>query len=282
MNWKFSRREFVLGSAALATSSKLISQPSCVLVPEQEEGPYYIDFEKVRRNVTEVRPGVPLLLRVALVDSRSCAPLANAALDIWHCDAGGVYSGFTANGGGDADAGPGGFGGRGKGGPPPGGPPPGGRGPGGGKGKGKGPGGAGRGATDATRFLRGVQLTNAQGLAEFESIYPGWYQGRTIHIHLKTHLGGAASGDMYAGGHVSHTGQLFFPEDITAEIAKMDPYVKHSNVHRTLHSEDGIFQSQGGAKTMVKLERLTRGSNAGGFAATITLAVNPEATPAVF
>jgi protocatechuate 3,4-dioxygenase beta subunit len=272
MSLNLTRRGFVLGGASMAAASRLASQsPSCLLVPEQEEGPYYIDFEKLRRNVTEEKPGVPLLLRVALVDSRRCAPLANAALDIWHCDSGGVYSGFTSNGGGDS-----GPGGRGKGGPPRGG-----RGPGGGRGKG--PGGrspGGRGATDETRFLRGVQLTSAQGLAEFETIYPGWYQGRTIHIHMKVHLGGATAGDLYAGGHVSHTGQLFFPEEITADVAKLEPYVKHSSVHRTLHSEDGIFRSQSGAQSMVKLERLTRGSNAGGFLATVTLAVDPDATPA--
>lgn len=290
MSFPITRRGFIWAGAALPAMTKLAAQsPSCILVPEQEEGPYYVDFEKVRRNVTEEHPGVPLRLRVALVDSRSCAPLANAALDIWHCDAGGVYSGFTANSGGDGGpdgrgkgGGPPGFDGRSKGGPPPGGFGKGGPPPGGGRGKGKGPGGPGRGATDATRFLRGVQLTNAQGLVEFESIYPGWYQGRTIHIHLKTHLGGSVTGDTYAGGHVSHTGQLFFPEDVTAEIAKLDPYVKHSSVHRTLHSEDGIFQSQGGSKSMVKLERQVPGSNEGGFIATVTLAVNPEATPAVF
>ena len=55
--------------------------------------------------------------------------------------------------------------------------------------------------TDATRFLRGVQVTDKKGLVEFATLYPGWYSGRAIHIHMKVHL----------GGHVSHTGQLFFP-----------------------------------------------------------------------
>jgi protocatechuate 3,4-dioxygenase beta subunit len=198
------------------------------------------------------------------VDAKRCEPLEAAAVDIWHCDATGIYSGFTANGGGD-DAGRGY--GRGRGGP--GGP--------GGRG-----GGRGEGPIDETRFLRGIQITNRQGIAEFATVYPGWYAGRTIHIHLKVHLGGSAGAERYAGGHVSHTGQLFLPEDITEQIATMDPYVKHSNVHRTLHSEDNIFRQQGGAQSMLGLERLQKGSNSGGFVADVVLAVDPEATPAAF
>ena len=84
--------------------------------------------------------------------------------------------------------------------------------------------------TDKTTFLRGIQLTNADGVAEFATIYPGWYAGRALHIHLKVHAGGTASGDTYKGGHVSHTGQLFFPEDVTDEVATLQPYVNHSDV----------------------------------------------------
>ena len=134
---------------------------------------------------------------------------------------------------------------------------------------------------DETRFLRGVQLTNKQGLAEFVTLYPGWYAGRTIHIHLKAHVGGRIVEDQHAGGHVSHTGQLYFPEEITEQIAKMEPYVNHSDVHRTLHREDRIYTQQGGAQSMVKLDRPQRGANNGGFVATLTVAIDPEATPRV-
>lgn len=268
---KLNRRVFIIGgAAAISTASRILTAaPRCVLTPEQEEGPYYVDFGKARRDVTEGKPGVPLQLRIALVDAKRCEPLEAAAVDIWHCDATGVYSGFTANGGGD-DAGRG-FG-RGRGGP--GGP--------GGRGGGQGQGPGGQGPIDETRFLRGIQITNRQGIAEFATVYPGWYAGRTIHIHLKVRLGGSAGAERYAGGHVSHTGQLFLPEDITEQIAKMDPYVKHSNVHRTLHSEDNIFRQQGGAQSMLGLERLQKGSNSEGFVADVVLAVDPDATPVEF
>jgi len=282
MNLLLNRRSFVIAGAAILSSTPrfLHAAPGCTLTPEAEEGPYYVDYLKARADVTEGRPGVPLKLRIAIVDAKRCEPLKDAAVDIWHCDAGGVYSGFTANGGGDGagrgfgppaasgPAGPGGFG-------------PGGGGRGGRGGPG-GPGGRGQGPSDETRFLRGIQLTNTQGVAEFATIYPGWYAGRTIHIHLKVHLGGKAASDKYAGGHVSHTGQLFLPEDLTEQIAKMEPYSKHSNVHRTLHSEDNIFMRQGGKQSMMTLDRLQKGSNAGGFLADIVVAVDPDATPARF
>jgi protocatechuate 3,4-dioxygenase beta subunit len=272
-----TRRCLLLGGAAAILSSKVLADtPSCVLTSEQEEGPYYVDGAKFRRDITEGKPGVPVQLRVALVDARRCTPLADAALDIWHCDAGGIYSGFTSSS--PDGAGPNGRG-PGPGGPPP--PPPGAAPfrpampP-----PGFGPGGRGPRKIDATRFLRGVQLTDSQGLAEFATLYPGWYAGRAIHIHLKVHLGGEHRADLYRGGHVSHTGQLFFPEEVTGEIAKLQPYAKRLNVHRTTQDEDNIFRSQHGSSSMVRLERIRRGSDAEGFVATVTLAIDPEATPA--
>src|ERR1700683_1656929 len=100
-----TRRDLLVGGASLiASRNAMPATPACTLVGEQEVGPYYIDDEKLRRNITEGKPGMPLTLRVALVDAKRCTPLANAALDIWHCDALGVYSGFTAN---SPDGGPG-------------------------------------------------------------------------------------------------------------------------------------------------------------------------------
>jgi hypothetical protein len=106
-------------------------------------------------------------------------------------------------------------------------------------------------------------------MAEFTTIYPGWYEGRAIHIHMKVHT----------GGHVSHTGQLFFPEDVTAKIAQLQPYVKHKDVHLTTQAEDMVFEPQHGAGGLVTLSRIEPRSDAAGFVATVTLAVDPEATP---
>ena len=124
-------------------------------------------------------------------------------------------------------------------------------------------------AMDETRFLRGIQPTDNNGMAEFTTIYPGWYEGRAIHIHLKVHT----------GAQVVHTGQLFFPEEITTRIAQLEPYRKHRDTHLTMLGEDHVFEEQHGATGMTQLNRLEAKSDTAGFVATVTLAVDPEATP---
>lgn len=78
----------------LAVSSGLVK---CVLTPELTEGPYYVAGEKIRRDITEGKPGAPLQLHLTVVNASTCRPVKNAAVEIWHCDALGVYSGAVAN-----------------------------------------------------------------------------------------------------------------------------------------------------------------------------------------
>ena len=180
---------------------------SCVLTPEQTEGPYYIAGEKYRRNITDGRPGVPLFLRLRVVDASTCKPIAGAAVDIWHADAIGVYSGFGA------------------------------------------------GAKSRT-FMRGIQKTDANGLARFRTVYPGWYQGRTVHIHVKVHL----------GGNVVHTGQLFFPDAVTDTVYEAAPY-NTRGARDMLNAQDSIFVN-GGKKSIVAVKK-----SAAGYVGTITMGV---------
>ena len=70
------------------------------LTSETTEGPYYIDADKLRRDITEDQEGIALTLRLKVIDSDTCKPLANAAVDIWHCNALGVYSGYESMGSG--------------------------------------------------------------------------------------------------------------------------------------------------------------------------------------
>src|SRR5262245_10682248 len=91
-----TRRSFMASAAALISAPRFLTAADpCTLAPQQEEGPYYIDYNQVRRDITEGRPGVPVQLRVVLLDANRCTPIENAAVDIWHCDAVGVYSGVT-------------------------------------------------------------------------------------------------------------------------------------------------------------------------------------------
>jgi protocatechuate 3,4-dioxygenase beta subunit len=192
------------GPAAVASGAV-----SCVLTPEQTEGPYYIANEAVRRNITEGRPGAPMLLRAFVVNASTCKPIKGAAVDIWHADASGVYSGF------------------------------------------------GQGTSSRT-FMRGIQRTNAKGLAAFRTVYPGWYQGRTVHIHVKVHL----------GGNVVHTGQLYFPDAVTDAVYRRSPYSSRPN-RDVRNSGDAIYRN-GGSKSLLSVRR----NKAGVYLATITMGVH--------
>jgi protocatechuate 3,4-dioxygenase beta subunit len=79
---------------AAAAAGKLIAGATCPVTPRQTEGPFYFDPKLVRRDVREGRPGLPLRLRLQVVEAAACAPVAGARVDIWHCDSAGAYSGY--------------------------------------------------------------------------------------------------------------------------------------------------------------------------------------------
>jgi protocatechuate 3,4-dioxygenase beta subunit len=110
--------------------------------------------------------------------------------------------------------------------------------------------------TSGQKYLRGYQVTDDTGAAEFTTIYPGWYRGRTIHIHFKIRV---FSGSQQA---YEFTSQLFFDESTTAAVAAVSPY-SQKGTPDTSNSSDGIFRQSGGELTLT----LT-GSASAGYAAT--------------
>ena len=201
-----SRRRFLASTAALATTLQLqraaraaglmADAQVCTLAAEQEVGPYYVANELIRSDISEHKPGIPLSLRILVLDARTCKPISNAAVDVWHCDALGLYAGFTQQnpmgpGGPGGPDGPARFGG-----PPPGGSPPGfdpqhpGNRPGPPENMGPPP---RNHPSDNFTFLRGIQLTGADGAVSFRTVFPGFYMGRTNHIHFKVRIGGHAT-----------------------------------------------------------------------------------------
>ena len=185
LGWK-AVDEASAGPAAVASGAV-----SCVLAPEQTEGPFFLPGDKVRRNVTEGKAGVPLTLKLTVLDVSSCKPIKGAAVDIWHCDAVGTYAA----------------------------------------------------ATDRT-FLRGIQKTDAKGVATFKTIYPGWYEGRTVHIHVRVSL----------GGNVVHTGQLYFPDGVTDKVYTRSPY--SSRGARSMRNPDDSIYRNGGSRSTLKLKKV--------------------------
>lgn len=236
------------------------------LSPELTEGPYYIDLERMRRDITEGKPGVPLLLRIRVVDGATDRPVPGAAVDVWHCDAQGVYSGFSGHGPG----GPAFFKMTADGPFPP--PPPGGT-------HGPFPPGGGPGfkhkPDNQQTFLRGVQLTGADGVAEIDTIFPGWYQGRTTHIHMRVHVGGLVADGRYRGGHITHTGQIFFPEPLTTRVYQLAAYRK-KEAGRVPLNQDGIFL-QGGSEIAPVTPRDSAHEERG-LVSESELVINPQAS----
>ena len=217
------------GSTATSGSGSGATEVGCVLTPEATEGPYYLDLDAVRRDITEGAVGTPLDLRITVVDASTCSTLPDAAVDVWHCDADGIYSGFV-----DASTGAN---------APPG-------------------GGGSRAAQtgDGTTFLRGTQVTDATGLAEFATIYPGWYRGRAVHIHTKVH----------AGGSVVHTGQLFFADDFSDAVFESAPYAGKGD-RDVRNADDSIYADAGKATAELRLR-----ASANGYVGEITVGVRTD------
>lgn len=171
------------------------------------EGPYYIDDEAVRSDITEGKPGMPLQLDLTIVDADTCRPIPGASLEVWHADATGNYSGFGST-------------------------------------------------RSNTTFLRGAQIADDNGKVTFQTLYPGWYQGRAVHIHLKAHN----------GGNRVHTTQLFFDENVSDAVYATSPYDSRPG-QRTTNAQDGIYAG-GGAGTTLALTR-----NGDGYVGTLDLGI---------
>ena len=181
----------------------------CVARPAQTEGPYFVDEALHRADIRAdpadgtVRPGLPLDL--AIVVSRladgTCAPLAGAQVDVWHCDHQGVYSDVRDPG----------F------------------------------------DTTGRKFLRGYQRTDAAGRARFTTIYPGWYEGRTVHIHFKVR----SPAERRPG--FEFTSQLYFDDAVSDRVFAAAPYAGRPGL-RTRNGGDGIYR-RGGSQLLVTLEQ---------------------------
>ncbi|MDQ3302977.1 MAG: intradiol ring-cleavage dioxygenase [Actinomycetota bacterium] len=196
---------------------------TCVVKPEQTEGPYYVDVGLDRSDIREEREGVPLELtfNVSQVDEgdiTACGPLAGAVVDIWHCDALGEYSGVQDNAAGDFD-------------------------------------------TTGATFLRGYQLTDENGTARFTTIYPGWYQGRAVHIHF-TIRDSAESQQGY-----EFTSQLYFDDALTDQVHTQGAYAEKGPRDQR-NADDGIYQGGGDELTLALTE------SGQGYAATFDIALD--------
>jgi protocatechuate 3,4-dioxygenase beta subunit len=217
------RRELVVRAAGVLTLaglgkgvvSKAIAATTTpiVVTPEETEGPYWVDQQLNRSDLAtdpsdnSVQPGFPLVLGVTISQyaSSKITPIKGAYVDLWHCNASGIYSDEAVEN------------------------------------------------TTGKKFLRGYQITDAHGSVRFTSIYPGWYSGRTPHIHARVRLysGSAAT--------TNFTTQFFFDEAITAKVYELAPYSVRPN-RDTYNAVDSVYTStdcltgaEDGAETLLRL-----------------------------
>jgi protocatechuate 3,4-dioxygenase beta subunit len=201
-------------SSGSSTSTGGTTSGACAVTPSETEGPYpdrtgmITGTTYYRQDVTEGKPGLPLALALTVVNvNNSCSPIANATVEIWHCDAAGNYSEY--------------------------------------------------GNSAGQTFLRGLQRSDAEGKVTFNTIYPGWYQGRATHIHLEVFVNGASV----------KTTQMAFPDDVTAAVYATGVYASRGN-NPTRTSSDGIF-ADGTTNEMATMT----GTASSGYMATLQLHV---------
>jgi protocatechuate 3,4-dioxygenase beta subunit len=146
-----------------------------------------------------IKAGLPLLLtyRVSSISADACTPLEGAQVDVWHCDAEGVYSGVQDR---SFD-------------------------------------------TSEQMWLRGYQVTDAEGIARFVTIVPGWYSGRAVHIHFKIRVG-ETEDSAY-----EFTSQFFFDPELIEEIYAEGPYASKGSPD-TPNDTDNIYQGSDGLMTL--------------------------------
>ena len=234
-----TRRELVaiLGMSGVAAMAEPLAgqapgaaMPGCVVQPEQTEGPYFVDKMLNRQDVRvdpatrATKAGLPLRLsfNVSQVTSQGkCSPLPGAQIDLWQCDAEGVYSGVK-----DPHF-----------------------------------------NTLGQHFLRGYQVTDERGTANFTTIYPGWYPGRAVHVHFKIRTTPAAPKGY------EFISQLYFDEAFTDRVFARAPYSARSG-QRTKNEGDGIFKD--GGKQLI----LPVTESKDGYAGTFSLALNIGRPPA--
>jgi protocatechuate 3,4-dioxygenase beta subunit len=216
----------VLADASPTLSAVSTPEPSalsCIVSPEMIEGPFFVDEMLERSDITtdpgdgSASAGTPLdlTLNIYRVNGNACAPLSGALVDIWHCDAVGLYSDVAANG------------------------------------------------TAGRRFLRGYQRTDENGEVRFQTIYPGWYMGRAVHIHVKVRT------DPEADQGLEFTSQIFFDDALTTQVYTQEPYAGRGSPD-TPNSADGIYQ--GGGSQMVLPAVRTNGGYAGALSIGVRVA----------
>ena len=221
----------------------LFDNSSCLLQPESTQGPYYVDGELIRSEIRETQKGIPLYLYIQLYDTSTCDPISGVMADIWHCNSTGVYSGIVASGNGNDNI---------------------------------------TSNLDET-YLRGIQHTDTNGVAQFESIFPGHYLGRTTHVHLIVHNANhtiVRTNQTVIGSNftaeASHVAQIYFDQDLIYQVEASAPYNTNTQA-LTTNANDPLLGLYAGDVDPYAGYILLGNSLEDGLMAWISLGIDPTA-----
>lgn len=210
----------------------------CLLSPEQIAGPYFRNPKLIRRNISEGQDGIPLVLRLVIVDAMTGEPVKNALVDIWHCNARGAYSGWSRiNPDLDVDV--------------------------------HAIGAIAR--TDDDTYLRGGQFSDNKGTVRFTTIYPGFYAGRALHIHVAVRI---TDGNNYLEErHVAWVGQLYFPEVASRSVLNAREY-RGRTVAPLTNEQDPYYQQMSGEASTLTVRSIGRDTTDDGFFGQMTIGID--------
>ncbi|MHC8406218.1 intradiol ring-cleavage dioxygenase [Pseudomonas sp. TMB3-21] len=221
-----------------AINSLPAALPAYLLSPEQIAGPYFRNSKLIRRNISEGMDGIPLVLRLKIVDAMTGQPVTGAIVDIWHCNARGAYSGWSKiNPDEEVDV----------------------------EAIGSIP------RTDDDTYLRGGQFTDSNGIVRFTTIYPGFYAGRALHIHVAVRI--TAGNNYLEERHVAWVGQLYFPEVASRSVLNTREY-SGRGVAPLNNAQDFFYAAMGGEASTLSIHTLGRDSSDDGFFGHTTIGID--------
>ncbi|KAJ5261177.1 aromatic compound dioxygenase [Penicillium angulare] len=238
--WEALGRNVTFEVTSEAPFYETIQNDTCVLMPEVTSGPYLWPRSQIlRQDMTEDQLGVPLWLDIGVLDMATCEPLPNALVDLWHCNATGSYSSFTELSPNtpfpellaqlnvtDLEMGVTDL------------------------------------HTDDSTWLRGMWPTDANGIMEMKTVFPGYYVERAIHIHIQVHTewsirnnGTIIASNTSNTSNTISTGQLYFEEELEQKIMTLPPYASHTQINRTTNAADSFFSGgmKGGYNPMISV-----------------------------
>jgi hypothetical protein len=212
--------------SAADTGAPTSDAGECAVTPEGEIGPYFADDSATgfnRTNIlsnldgTSTQTGVPLTLNVTVVDAeKACAPYVGAQVDIWHCNASGVYSDIAAE------------------------------------------------STSSEQWLRGYQRSDASGQLTFTTVIPGWYSGRTTHIHLRIRSSYSEASSTSDG---TNTVQCFFDQTLIDTLSTTVAPYSAEGKNPTTNASDRVYSQEEDGANLLALT----GDAATGYTASVTI-----------